>query len=317
MARLGHVIFFSLMLLASCDMTKQEYQVHLIKSTAHLRPKPHSYAGYSGPWLENFFFNYFVSNPVLNQRLRRVYVPICFTDALLQNKKEAVNQALADLDRRFHYFVVVQIDRGIGVRHPAYPVRMPHDINVVGFMSGGCSICNHFQHVWPVPLLKAELHPSIPAPGKLYNVMYQGRSTHGIRKAISEEYADFVSIIAPMSDGSWKQRIEESNFTLCPRGFGETSFRLYESLQLGSIPVYVWQGQRWLAFEDILDWSEFSVVLSSRQVLKGGLKRKIASIQTHVQQMQRSLHNIQYMFSYNYTTKYIIDTLIVYQNANR
>jgi hypothetical protein len=34
--------------------------------------------------------------------------------------------------------------------------------------------------------------------------------------------------------------IERSNFTLTPRGHGSASWRMYESLQLGSIPIFIW-----------------------------------------------------------------------------
>lgn len=34
--------------------------------------------------------------------------------------------------------------------------------------------------------------------------------------------------------------IERSNFTLTPRGHGSASWRMYEALQLGSIPIYQW-----------------------------------------------------------------------------
>jgi hypothetical protein len=49
-----------------------------------------------------------------------------------------------------------------------------------------------------------------------------------------------------------------SIFSLCPRGYGRTSFRLYECLQLESIPVYIYD-DKWLPFENSIDWSKFSV----------------------------------------------------------
>lgn len=48
-----------------------------------------------GPWIENYFFDYFTSHPDLNAQLQRVYVPICFTDAVLQGMSEDVTKALA------------------------------------------------------------------------------------------------------------------------------------------------------------------------------------------------------------------------------
>ena len=38
---------------------------------------------------------------------------------------------------------------------------------------------------------------------------------------------------------SYKDLISESYFSLCPRGYGPTSFRLYESISLGTVPIYI------------------------------------------------------------------------------
>lgn len=167
-------------LLPGCIGSSQaDYQVDLIRRFRHLRPGPHSYASYNGPWIENAFFDFFVSQPGTFSAIQRLYVPICFTDALLKGLKQHVSDALQSLDRQYSYFVVVQLDRGLGSRHPSYPVDVPCDLDIVGFMAGGCSVCTHFRHVVPIPLLKREILNE-PVP-KMYNVAYQGRVTHGIR----------------------------------------------------------------------------------------------------------------------------------------
>ena len=33
--------------------------------------------------------------------------------------------------------------------------------------------------------------------------------------------------------------IKSSFFFLCPKGYGPASFRLYESIELGTVPVYI------------------------------------------------------------------------------
>ena len=42
----------------------------------------------------------------------------------------------------------------------------------------------------------------------------------------------------------WEALIRDSDFHLCPRGNGPTSYRLYESLQAETIPIYIWAGVR-------------------------------------------------------------------------
>lgn len=38
----------------------------------------------------------------------------------------------------------------------------------------------------------------------------------------------------------WVDLIRSSDFHLCPRGFGVTSYRMYECLQAETIPIYIW-----------------------------------------------------------------------------
>ena len=45
--------------------------------------------------------------------------------------------------------------------------------------------------------------------------------------------------------------MRDSLFSLCPRGYGPTSFRLYESIQLGSIPVYIAEDDEHIALSRI------------------------------------------------------------------
>ena len=42
----------------------------------------------------------------------------------------------------------------------------------------------------------------------------------------------------------WQLLIRDSEFQLCPCGKGPTSYRLYESLQAETIPIYIWWGVR-------------------------------------------------------------------------
>jgi hypothetical protein len=51
-----------------------------------------------------------------------------------------------------------------------------------------------------------------------------------------------------------------SVFALCPRGYGRTSYRMYEAMQLGCIPVYIYD-EPWLPYTDELDWRQFAVLV--------------------------------------------------------
>ena len=48
-----------------------------------------------------------------------------------------------------------------------------------------------------------------------------------------------------------------SKFTFCPRGNGSSSFRLFESLEAGSVPIII--GMLDYPFIDEVDWDSFSI----------------------------------------------------------
>ena len=66
-----------------------------------------------------------------------------------------------------------------------------------------------------------------------------------------------------------------SKFTLCPRGYGKNSFRMYECMQLGSIPIYIYDDD-WRPFKDILNWDDFSISIHYNQL--DTLKSKLESL---------------------------------------
>ena len=40
-----------------------------------------------------------------------------------------------------------------------------------------------------------------------------------------------------------------SKFALSPRGYGRSSFRIFECFELGTIPIYIWNDINWLPFQ--------------------------------------------------------------------
>lgn len=65
-----------------------------------------------------------------------------------------------------------------------------------------------------------------------------------------------------------------SKFALCPRGWGRTSFRMYEAMQMGTIPVYI-SDCHWLPFQKYVDWKEFSIIISGEEM--GTLAERLRS----------------------------------------
>jgi putative CRISPR-associated protein (TIGR02620 family) len=99
-----------------------------------------------------------------------------------------------------------------------------------------------------------------------------------------------------------------SNFTLCPRGYGRNSFRMYEAMQLGSIPVYIFD-EDWRPFRDDVNWDEFAVSIHISQI------NNIDSILSNIpndkakQMSKKAIEVYENLFSLESLSKLIIKKL--------
>ena len=272
-----------------------EYQEELIAGTVHLRPEPHSYAGYSGPWLENYFMKEWSRR---EGTLARIYVPIAWTDCLLKGSlRDQVQKVLDSLDTAFTYFSVCQLD--LAFDHPQLRLEVPQDVDFVLYSAGGASSVNA-RGLWkvvPVPLLKEELSPI----GLVKNIAVssQGSITHPLRQALYDTYHKKFLFLSNNKD--WRTVLESSHFALCPRGFGHTSFRMYETIQLGTLPIYVWEGVKWLPYQELINWESFAIITEGSDIASLGDKIRAADTAA----MQAALNKYKHMFTYNFTVQYI------------
>lgn len=117
-----------------------------------------------------------------------------------------------------------------------------------------------------------------PQPTRRYLFSFQGSvETHAIRKEIMNlrhpecKLAD-PEILKPEDlsaeerakyQEDYIQTILESHFVLCPRGFGPTSMRLFEVMQLGRTPIVI--GDSWEPVADI-DWESCSIFIKEEDI---------------------------------------------------
>jgi hypothetical protein len=125
----------------------------------------------------------------------------------------------------------------------------------------------------PIPLM-CDKHPIKNISNKKYKVTFCGRKTHGIREKIfltlknENDYFLHETISNKFTDIDtqiFRYLINNSIFTLCPRGYGPTSFRLYESIQMKSIPIYI-SDKFWLPYENEIKWNKFSLCINENQI---------------------------------------------------
>lgn len=130
----------------------------------------------------------------------------------------------------------------------------------------------------PIPLT-TERHP-IKGFNKSVFVSFLGSvATHPIRKqmfdALKNEDMFIVEDVYTKRENTphFAEVTEKSCFTLCPRGYGRTSFRLYEAMQLGSVPVYI-SDIHWLPYTKYVDWEKFCVLVKPGEIEKLPTKLK-------------------------------------------
>ena len=68
-----------------------------------------------------------------------------------------------------------------------------------------------------------------------------------------------------ISYNTFSDVMSRSIFSLCPRGYGATSFRICEALQHGSIPVYI-SDKPWIPFNTMIDFNDYGVFIDIKDI---------------------------------------------------
>jgi hypothetical protein len=212
-----------------------------------------------GPWVEDFWQDLSQLDVSEFGGFVPLFVPwnklfVCYN---LRAYLRLINHLFKQIKPQFLYVTVTQNPAGIESKRASTAALPP---NIFVLSQGGQG------HV-PLLLWLVELFPFVQTP------------------TVAERDAFFIGTVRPQSVRSTMQRIiarspfnisfttghhrpfrewvslfSTSKFVLCPRGYGRNSFRLTETLQLGLVPVYVWDDLLWLPYYDSLNWSSFAVV---------------------------------------------------------
>lgn len=259
-----------------------------------------NYAGFCGPWFEEYFMQFYLENlkSVVSQRL---FLTISWTNCHLRcnaKQKEMLQLFINSLDRRKKYFSVVQIARGL--QHEKLGLTIPEDLDLLLFSAGGFTIGKKVRNV-AIPLLKSTLQ--MRGYAKKHKASFVGSlSTSPIRDELYRRYnGSFIFT----SGSDWQQIMEQSYFSLCPRGFGATSFRLYEAIQLHSIPIYVWESELLLPFEDEIEWGRIGLIVHRSEIDQ--IPSRMAKIDLN--STLTEISRVQKYFTMEYTSTYILKIL--------
>ena len=170
--------------------------------------------------------------------------------------REQLRSYLRDLNPHEKYFIVCTHD-------DAPAEELPPDTRV--FSAGGNS-----RHIdVPIPLTCGPHNFDLNGPVRSIPLSFVGSLTHPLRlemtRSLNTKFGVFLSI-AEWTDSVAQDKVDlfrevtrRSIFSLCPRGYGATSYRLYEAMQLGAVPVYL-SDKHLLPWSDEIDWSQFCVI---------------------------------------------------------
>lgn len=236
----------------------------MIYSKEQFRPTP-KYPVYppyhKNEYLEDYFYSKFTKElPLVN----RDYIGISWTTLYCDNKRNGLQQFLNEIPTNGKYFTVSQHD-------DAPSEILPED--TLCFSAGGNI---QGKNIIPIPLVCSSLPVQIPENiERKVLASFVGSATHPIRIKMAESCKSNKNIAIYMK--GWTPSVSQnefetfinltanSKFCLCPRGYGLNSFRLYEAMQLGSVPVVI-TNNFYLPWKDELDWSKFSVLVSEKQI---------------------------------------------------
>jgi len=231
------------------------YQKKLFELFEEFCPNPQwpTYPPYHvGPYLEQYFINYYKNSPL---EKGRYFIPIHWSGCYINNRDQpliTLQKTLDSLDQELPYFTVSTHD-------DAPRESLPR--NTVCYSAGGNAAGT------PIPLIVSEIPKEYrtSAEKKILASFIGSANTHPLRVKMYQQFfnnSDFY-----FSQRSWSEKVSEdqfenfvnytksSYFGLAPRGYGKTSYRLYEIMQLGSVPVYI-SDDFWLPWIGDFDWDK-------------------------------------------------------------
>lgn len=229
---------------------------------------------------EEWFYQDFVNDPLPYKKPSWGidYLPIFWTSYWVNNAygrnlraKRELQQFVYSLDRTKKYFTIAQYDDG-----PL--VKLPSNIKVFA-MSGP-------RIDYPLPLI-CQPHPYQFESKRDLFCNFIGRITHPIRKQMVNSLlgkGGYSITTTPIPTKDFCQVLSNSIFTLCPRGYGQSSFRICEALQYGSIPVYI--SDQFIQPHGI-DFREYGILIEAKDVSR--INEILSEVsETEIERLQES-----------------------------
>ena len=227
-----------------------------------------------GRYLEEYFYD-FVSTHTFPVQSNIVYIPAFWTNIQISSTfiarisiyQKLLDDALSKYPEETQFFTVVQHDDGVMLKLPT---------NTILF--GSCT-----GHI-PLPLIYEDTDNTlinsvnnIVRRAPKYTASFVGTITHPLRKYMTDHLGNHQDVSIDIQ-GTWTNQVsdrraeefiqncQDSKYILSPRGYGRSSFRYFEAMQLGVVPVYIWDDKEWLPYKEHLDYSKFAISSNINEV---------------------------------------------------
>jgi len=186
--------------------------------------------------------------------IHRQYVPIYWTSLYSAKNRKLVGEAQRIIDSiEGPSFTVVQHDEGL-CRNTA-----PDDMRV---FTAGCDGPDVLPLIYDLEVTDAPCHReqfAFFAGNITHKANDRNRVRSRMRDALQNAHGFSIMDTGQQPLVDFSKSMRECVFALCPRGYGPTSFRLYEAMHYGAIPVYIYD-KPCLPYLDELRWPSFSVL---------------------------------------------------------
>ena len=230
----------------------------------------------NGLYKEEYFVKKYLE---LTPKTKRKYIPVLWTNFQIEswfprnkiNMQNSLDEWLKNNPCEYGYFTVVQYD-------DACLLKLPENTIVYGSCSGSI----------PIPLIYQDINNTLEnIPKNKFNdkdvlCSFVGNITsNNIQPNVRTLMFDVLSNknnFKLVNSGGWTPNVDtnkqnifinttlNSKFALAPRGYGRSSFRFFEILKLGTIPIYVWNDKDWLPFKDEIDYGKLCINIHYSQL---------------------------------------------------
>jgi hypothetical protein len=286
----------------------------------------------NGRTMLEYFYDYYENNNHKNNKNKSCYyISVLWNtfDKSIKNNNDSLQNLLCRLPKNKIYFTVDNADTKINFTFPE---------NTIVF-----SCCGEDKYT--IALLYEDITNKLPTIAthnqnpKKYLASFVGGLSHHTRNKICDVLNDkkniFIDILPEKekkeatnknlekySQNKFRYVIEnyypeervdnflkttlESYFCIAPRGIGRQSYRFYEAMQLGVIPVYIWDDIEVLPYKELINYNEFCISININDI------DKLYDMMTNIVEsgkyldMQNKMKNMQKYFTLDFMCEYIL-----------